>query len=250
MIFVSYSHQDEIWRKRFEIMSKPLSRAEGIRFWSDRNLKAGPWEAQLHAAIQDAVAAVLLVSDNFLASDYIMESELPYLMRAHQSRGLMIIWAYLDPCDVKRFPQITRFQAMTNGELRALSAMTPWEAKQTMLRGCEMLDDFLKQLEVPALNTRVNGTAHPRVSKVPLLATPARRRVEVLVYSRARRWCRQASIAPGGTTTTIHLGDEKTPRGTTYPVIAMTTEAPLTRQTYANLPDYRTKTKELQLVRA
>lgn len=101
MIFVSYSHADEKWRKRFEIMSKPLSRSEGMRFWSDRDLKAGEWEPQIEKAMKDAVATVLLVSDNFLASDYIIDKELPLLLRAHKTRGLMIFWAYLEPCDLK-----------------------------------------------------------------------------------------------------------------------------------------------------
>jgi hypothetical protein len=87
--------------------AKPLSRQEGIRFWSDRDLKAGDWELQIEQAMRGAVAAVLLVSDNFLASDYIVQRELPYLLRANRDRNLMIIWAYLDPCDIKRYPEIT-----------------------------------------------------------------------------------------------------------------------------------------------
>src|SRR6266699_3373418 len=103
MIFVSYSHADEKWRKRFEIISRPLSRLEGIRFWSDRDLTAGEWEPQIEKALKNAVATVLLVSDNFLASDFIIEKELPYLMKAYRTRGLMIFWALLEPCDFKRF---------------------------------------------------------------------------------------------------------------------------------------------------
>ncbi|MGA7928857.1 MAG: toll/interleukin-1 receptor domain-containing protein [Candidatus Sulfotelmatobacter sp.] len=76
MIFVSSSHADEKWRKQFETILKPQSRSEGIRFWSDRDIKAGEWEPQIKKAMKDAVAAVLLVSDNFLASDYIIEKEL------------------------------------------------------------------------------------------------------------------------------------------------------------------------------
>ena len=87
MIFVSYSHQDETWRKRFETMAKPLSRAESMRFWSDKDIRAGEWEKQIEAAMRGAVAAVLLVSDNFLASDYIIEKELPHLMRAHTEQS-------------------------------------------------------------------------------------------------------------------------------------------------------------------
>jgi hypothetical protein len=87
MIFVSYSHRDEAWRKQFEIISKPLSRAGSMRFWSDRDIKAGEWEKQIEAAMKGAVAAVLLVSDNFLASDYIVEKELPYWCVRTQRTG-------------------------------------------------------------------------------------------------------------------------------------------------------------------
>lgn len=95
MIFVCYSNDDERWRKQFATISKPLSRSEGIRFWSDKDLKAGEWEPQIEQAMEGAVAAVLLVSDNFLASDYIVGTELPYLLRARRERDLMIFWAYL-----------------------------------------------------------------------------------------------------------------------------------------------------------
>lgn len=60
MIFVSYSHADKPWRKRFETISKPLSRAESLQFWSDKNMRAGEWEKQIETAMAKAVAAVLL----------------------------------------------------------------------------------------------------------------------------------------------------------------------------------------------
>ena len=75
MIFVSYSHADDAWRKRFETVSKPLSRAESMVFWSDKNIRIGEWEKQIESAMKGAVAAVLLVSDNFVASDYIVDKE-------------------------------------------------------------------------------------------------------------------------------------------------------------------------------
>jgi hypothetical protein len=59
----------------------------------------------------------------------------------------MIIWAYLEPCDIKRYPEITRFQAMTLGELEPMAKMSQWQWKQAMLRGCDMIDGFLKDLE-------------------------------------------------------------------------------------------------------
>jgi hypothetical protein len=248
MIFVSYSHADEAWRKRFETASKPLSRAESMVFWSDKNIRMGAWEQQIEAAMKDAIAAVLLVSDNFLASDYIVEKELPYLVRATKTRGLKIVWAYLEPCDLKRFPQITRFQAMTLGELKPMAAMNQWEWKQTMLKGCDMIDALLKELERPSINSAVVGKSYPRIAKLQLLSKPARRRVEVLVYG-DQRWWRQLAVDPGGTTTRIHLGNDSTKVGTEFAVIAMTTDKPLSHATYLSLPESRTKSDQFALVR-
>ena len=83
----------------------------------------------------------------------------------------------------------------------------------------------------------------------PLLAKPARRDVEVLVYSPDKKWWRQAPLRKGMTTTKIYLGNENTKRGTEFPVVAMTCEKQLTQKTYLNLPDYRTKA-EVTLTRS
>jgi hypothetical protein len=243
MIFVSYSRVDEKWRKRFEIISKPLSRAERMRFWSDRDLKAGEWEPQLEKAMQDAVAAILLVSDNFLASDYIIEKELPYLLRAHKTQHLMIFWAYLEPCDLKRCPEIMQFQAMIDGNLEPMSKMTDWQWKETMVRGCGMIDEFLKKRECPIINPAVKGKSFPKlIENLQLLAEPARRDVEVLVYA-GNKWWRQSRVKAGMSTTRIHLGNDQTKKGTKFTVMAMTSEQPLTQQTYSNPPDHRTKSE-------
>ena len=161
----------------------------------------------------------------------------------------MILWAYLEPCDIRRYPQITRFQAMTSGKLEPMSKMSQWEWKQTMLRGCEMIDEFLKDLEAPTINPHVIGKEFPRIANVPLLAKPARRRVEVLVYSRDKKWWRQSGINPGGIETKVHLGNDSTKKGTAFTIVALTTEQPLQEQTYLNLPDYRTKSSDITLLR-
>jgi len=252
MIFVSYSHADEKWRQRFEVISKPLSRSEGIKFWSDRNLKAGEWEPQIEQAIQGAIAAVLLVSDNYVASEYVVRTECPCLLRANKKRNLRILWAYLEPCDLKRNlgRAIKRFQAMILGNLEPLSMMTDWRWKETMLKGCDMIDDFLKTLERPAINRNLHGQPFPQIADgVPLLAKPARRRIEVLVYSRSKKWWRQRGVNVGETATRIHVGDTHTKPGTQFTVVAMTTEEPLIEQSYLNLPHHRTISEEITLIR-
>lgn len=138
---------------------------------------------------------------------------------------------------------------MKIGRLEPMSKMTTAEMKETMLQGCDMIDEFLKRLERPIINATVAGKSFARIADVPLLGQPCRRRVEVLVQA-GGKWWRQQRIEAGVTTAKIHVGDERTKQGTKFPVIAITTERPLDKQTYANLPDHRTKSKEITLVRA
>ena len=250
MIFVSYNHKDEEWRRRFEVISKPLARAEKMRFWSDRDIKAGEWEPQIQAAMKEAVAAVLLVSDNFIASDYIIQKELPYLMKAAKTRGLMIFWAYLEPCLLDRYPEIKSFQAMRlTNELEPMLKMTPWQWKQTMVNGCGMIDEFLKGLEQPQIDRALDGKSFPTEQQIPLLVKHARRAVEVLVHTHDGKWWRQAPIKVGAKATKIYLGNAATKKGARYKIVAMTTESPLKQQTYLNLPDSRRRSPEITLIR-
>jgi len=104
--------------------------------------------------------------------------------------------------------------------------------------------------ERPVINPAAARNRYSRVSEVPLLKKPARRRTEVLVYATAdKKWWRQSPVEPGKTTTKIHLGNDKTATGTRFSVLAMTTDEPLTRQTYVSLPDCRTKSEEIVLTR-
>src|ERR1019366_9965978 len=176
MIFVSYSHADEQWRKRFQMISKPMSHVIQMDFWSDEKLKAGKWEEQIATAMKKAEAAVLLISPAFLASDYIINMELPYFIKANKDRQLMIFWFLLEPCDLKWHPEITQFQAMTLGDLKPMSSLTDWEWQQTRGRGCGM-NEFVKLLEQPVINATIKNTSlQKRTKDFPLLAKPARRR--------------------------------------------------------------------------
>jgi hypothetical protein len=91
-VFVSYSHQDKKWLERLQVHLKPLVRAGDIDLWDDTRIQPGTdWKAEIDRALVSARVAVLLVSADFLASDFVQDQELPVLLEAAEQRGTRIL---------------------------------------------------------------------------------------------------------------------------------------------------------------
>lgn len=92
-VFISYGHKDDqIWIKLFLRHLRPLERL-GVEIWTDRDIKPGdPWHDAIQNSLERAKVAVLLVTPAFLESDYIGSDELPNLLQAAETEGLVIFW--------------------------------------------------------------------------------------------------------------------------------------------------------------
>ena len=64
-----------------------------MKLWSDKKLTAGDqWREEIRKALARARVAVLLISADFLASEFIREMELPKLLEGAEERGVSILW--------------------------------------------------------------------------------------------------------------------------------------------------------------
>jgi WD40 repeat protein len=91
LVFVSYSHLDTPYRDKLKVFLKPWMR-RGVQYWADDYIKVGErWERSIDVAIGRARVGVLLVSPQFLASDFIFEKELPPLCEAHDGKQLTLV---------------------------------------------------------------------------------------------------------------------------------------------------------------
>ena len=114
-VFISYSHADAEYLARLRVHLHPLERAFNIRTWSDTDIRPGSsWREEVAGALDRANIAVLLVSADFLASEFITTNELPPLLKKARSRGAVILPLILTRCRFTRDPDLSAFQAVND----------------------------------------------------------------------------------------------------------------------------------------
>jgi hypothetical protein len=111
-LFISYSHADKPCLDRLLVHLRPLERSKAIMCWSDQNIRTGrKWKDEIEKSLAQASIAILLVSADFLASDFIVNNELPPMLLRAESQGLRILPVVLKPCGFLRDPNLCSFQA-------------------------------------------------------------------------------------------------------------------------------------------
>ena len=104
-VFYSYSHKDEELRERLETHLKLLKRLGVIQDWHDRRISAGTeWAGQIDHYLESSQIILLLISADFLASDYCWDIEMKRALERHEAREARVIPIILRPVDLKGAP--------------------------------------------------------------------------------------------------------------------------------------------------
>lgn len=99
-LFYSYSHKDEDLRDELETHLSMLRRQKVIANWHDRRIVAGEeWGGEIDEHLKTADIILLLVSADFLASDYCYDIELGLAMERHEAGDARVIPVIMRPCD-------------------------------------------------------------------------------------------------------------------------------------------------------
>ncbi len=114
-IFISYSHKDEKLFKEFLVHLKPWQDQGIIHVWTDKLLQAGQeWHSEIQQGVASAAVAVLLISPDFMASDYIRDHEIPPLLQAAEAGELRLAPLYLSATVVDQDHPLSRYQGLNS----------------------------------------------------------------------------------------------------------------------------------------
>jgi TIR domain len=113
-IFFSYAHTDEPLLLELRKHLAALERAQLIQSWFDRRIEPGSeWAAEIQAAMERATIILLLISSDFIASNYCATVEMPFALQ-RQKAGALVIPIVLRPVLWQDLP-VSALQALPTG---------------------------------------------------------------------------------------------------------------------------------------
>lgn len=143
-IFVSYSHNDTEYLERLKIHLKPFEKKGQIDLWADTKIKAGEkWKDKINAALDKSVIAILLISADFLASDFIVDNELPPLLKSAEEKGKVILPLIVKPCRFTSDENLAKFQAI-NDPKHPMSKLTDNDKEEMYVKVADLIDNLVK----------------------------------------------------------------------------------------------------------
>jgi hypothetical protein len=111
-LFISYSHKDERLKSDLQAHLGSLQREGRIEFWHDREIMPGShWESVIDDHLEGADVIILLVSADFISSNYCWGVEVARALELHKKRSAIVVPVLVRPVSWEATP-LRQFQAL------------------------------------------------------------------------------------------------------------------------------------------
>jgi hypothetical protein len=152
-IFVSYSHRDNEWCELFQRQLKSVHDPLEYDIWIDAGrIEVGSqWRARIEQGLRDTDAALLLISDNFLSSDFIRNKQQAPLL-ARRDAGMLLVPVLVGACPWKQIAWLEGTQMRPSGDkpLEQIGRPGSPKAKQVAMEIVNELTRLLKSTQADA----------------------------------------------------------------------------------------------------
>lgn len=142
-VFTSYAHKDQDLLEELKKQLFPLKRLGIIQQWYDREIKAGTeWQGQIDANLDSAQLILLLISPDFMASDYCYDVEAKRALQRHEAGDARVIPVILRPVMWSNTP-FSKLQGLP----RDAKPVTTWDNRDSaLLNVVEGIQDAIESL--------------------------------------------------------------------------------------------------------
>src|SRR5437588_11104297 len=112
-IFFCYAREDEPLLNKMKAHLAALQRLGFIDMWHDRNISAGTeWEREINKHLNEADIILLLISPDFMVSDYCYSKEMKWAMNRHEHGEARVVPVILRPVDSWKEAPFGKLQAL------------------------------------------------------------------------------------------------------------------------------------------
>ncbi len=144
-LFYSYSHKDEMLREELETHLKLLQRRGLIETWHDRMIGAGDeWEKRIDENLEAANIILLLVSADFIASDYCYENEMTRALERHETGEARVVPIIVREVNWKLAP-FAKLEALPKDGMAVMKWPDRDSAWQNVSEGIERVIEEMKE---------------------------------------------------------------------------------------------------------
>lgn len=138
-IFISYSHKDDALRAELDKHLALLRREGAIELWSDHRILPGSeFDKEISQALEAAEIILLVVSADFLASDYCFGIEMRRALERHHSGDAVVVPVILRACDWQHSP-FKHLNALPSGGREIAKWASPDDAFLNVVQGLRKL---------------------------------------------------------------------------------------------------------------
>ena len=142
-VFICYSHEDVAVKTELVTCLAPLTRMpEPILTWHDEQIKhSDPWQERIEKELCEADAAILLISPEFYASDFIDKVELPKIQEKRGGHGFRVYPILTRSTFIPPGTWLSRLEMRPKekGKLIPLSGLTKNRREKFYVEFCETL---------------------------------------------------------------------------------------------------------------